>query len=608
MTQQAVYSDYLARIKELTSTEPSNDQPLKLIEEFLILQRENPSYENFLKGEKAFYAGQYEQALKYYLKAHELPDFHFFCYRASAYVSHKMGNTPKALFFAKKALRLQPEDNATQQIYKSLLTQNGEKTGSSDIYMEKTQPSGFDRLTSPWEPNQDQFDPLANIPQADATAEYEAWQDTCCNEQKPCQENSIFETSNSWKKEEHPHSSAAPKYDTPKYDAPNRDHSIEDRIQRFQNSQRDWVIEYREKARKNRVLQEDFLVILNGWDTPSSLSDRYSSYETALPKLLEFQQLKKTTGGFYLRWANKGIAVNPGKGFLEKLHKQSLSLYDIDYVIVTKENPECYTDLQAIYSLNYQLNQGEADLHIINYYLNQKAHQNTARFLKPNFKQERNTIHCLDLFQDSPDVEKTSINEDINLYYFPAWSKGLKETGKSDPYSASYGICFELKTQKAGRHNQEAIRIGYVSGAPWSPLLASRLGKCDLLLAGIEQTASQDWSKQQYNADTLGYYGSYTLLEEITPKFLVCMEFNGNEGDNRVEIIRKMRREYAQNSAKQGYNSVILPGDTGLYINLDNFKVRCSFSNTYIEPQNVRIVKMRDAFSCLQYVSPNCLI
>lgn len=610
MTQLSVYADYLSRVQEYAISaqddESSRYNLFRLIDEYLASQPENSSYEQMLLGEKAFYHGNYELALKHYLKAHDLPDFHFFCYRASAFVSYKMGKTNKAIFFVKKALKLHPEDAYTQNIYnllKHLENEDSDQTADSpDSFREQYQETSFNTRSNENIYTQGLTEPLSVTQELEELSHI--FKDRSNLEQLFQEEVQTPATSN-YQESTWNNFSKSP-YETELESNAQTEKGIEERIQNFQRLQKDWVTDYREKAKKNRAKHDDLFLVLNGWE-------QHLESESNLPHLLQLQQLKKTTGGLYIRWSGKGIAINPGTDFLERLHREGLFVNDIDAVIVTRDTPEAYADLQSIYNLNYQLNREQTDLHIINYYLNQRAYQNIARILKPNFKQERNTIHCLDLFLDSPDVEKIQINEEVTLNYFPTtWSKNNKETSDKSEYNAAstYGISLELKqTNRRNLAPNGSLKIGYISGTPWSPMLAAGLGKCDLLITGIDNTGNADWSRRAYNSDSLGYYGAYTLLEEVTPRILVCTEFSGAEGDIRLEFTKKMRRDYAQNIPRSGLSTpVILPGDTGLYINLTNLKVRCSFSNTFIEPQGLHIVKLRDFFGKLQYLSSNCLI
>ena len=80
----------------------------------------NPITDSFFRAEKAFYNGNYELALKYYLQAKGIQHFHFFCYRTSAFVSEKLEDFQKSETFAKKALSFFPNDLITLQFLQRL--------------------------------------------------------------------------------------------------------------------------------------------------------------------------------------------------------------------------------------------------------------------------------------------------------------------------------------------------------------------------------------------------------------------------------------------------------------------------------------------------------
>lgn len=71
----------------------------------------------FFEAEEAFYNKRYDFAIKDYLEVKEIPNFQFFCYRATSYLLlHSLHQEEKALSFAKKALKFYPLDCTTLQV------------------------------------------------------------------------------------------------------------------------------------------------------------------------------------------------------------------------------------------------------------------------------------------------------------------------------------------------------------------------------------------------------------------------------------------------------------------------------------------------------------
>lgn len=389
---------------------------------------------------------------------------------------------------------------------------------------------------------------------------------------------------------------------------------LEKQIESFQSIQNGVLAKYLAKYNSRKTVKDHFFCLFAGWNhSVENETSIFDANETEIPQFLLSEKARQSSRGFYIRWNNQGIVINPGKSFLRKFHKQGLHIKDIDYVIVTQSTPEAYQDIKSMYDLNYQLNKSNSELHIIHYYLNQKAYQELSRTLKPNFKQERNTIHCLEIFQDSPDVEKLDLGEGITLNYFLTYSQEsfLRALSEKDPYaspsSSSLGLRFDLRTT-ATSQGRTTTRLGYVTGTSWSPLLAHHLGNCDVLVAGFGHTSANDYQKISHNEDSLGFYGSYSLMEEIQPRLFLCTEFSGKEGDLRIETTKKMREDFAQQHANARTMPTILPGDNGLYLDLKTLQIQCTVSHTMVDIAHVRVAKSAESFGRLHYLAPSCLL
>ncbi len=362
---------------------------------------------------------------------------------------------------------------------------------------------------------------------------------------------------------------------------------LEQRIQAYHIESQEKFQAYLGKAPYSEHLPDHSLWIFNGWDAPKE--------DTLLPRLTSSE------GGLFIRWNTKGIVINPGRNFLDRFHAAGLHISQIDYVIVTRESSDAYTDIGQLYELNYQLNKLAPELHLIHYYLNHKAYQSLAHQLKPNFKQERNTVHSLELFLDSPDVEKEELSEGITLHYFAPGTRGGFQPSNSTQVE-SLGVRLDL------RNGQQMTRIGYLSNASWTPALSSSFGEVDLLIAGFGATGPNDYGKLNYNEYSLGYFGTFTLLEELKPKLLLVSEFEGHSGDIRMEVIRKLRKEFVQANPHDHSSAAILPADRDMLIDLKSNKIKCSVNEEKLDPSKVQVVKTREAFGRLCYLSPDCLL
>lgn len=573
----------------------------------------DPPYEDFFKGEYEFYSGQYKNALKYYIQAQTIPYFKLFCYRASAYVSKGSDEIEKALAFAEKAQRIFPDDYATLVILEELLTldQNHDAAHAvrnkiHDLEVRYGAPftspkkrmefiESFNLLienTNVEDATEDSFallKPQAFIP----NGPLEGTQQPLVHGSHPSATASQIATLVIGTVEE-PMSFVEPENhkteippQPPKKDNSLFQTSLEDplatRIHYFRQKQKDRLDAYLSRWQTRSHLSDNALFVLFGWN-PSEYQKEHSFL------------IPKPSGGYFIRWNGKGIVINPGRNFLTFFHQQGMHIKDINYVIVTNDNPDSYSDVYEIYRLLHRLNQQQNDHQVIHYYFVPKVFQAVNSALKPNFKQERNNVHALELFLDSPNIEQTELAEDIKLSYF-ALSDAAKENLLSH-----LGIRLELKMTPEG--SEEPISLGYLSETTWSTDWCHHLSNCDILISGFGETNAEDSAKKRYHDKALGYFGTLTLAESTQPKLLICSEFSGNDGDIRLEVVKLLRKEM-QN---QNFPTVILPADTCLEIDLHTLRAPCTVSKMSVNVAEMAITQSSQPFGNLQFLSPYCCI
>lgn len=614
MLAQATLERYLQQVQQLSEGVAAGDKQPSDLQNLIDLELteagDDCARRALLLGERAFYQRQYKVALKHYTEAKGMPLFQFFCYRACAFLFDQEKKTEKAIEFANKALSVIPQDWTTVALYSALLAKSQHHEEAQAI------PSACDEpTTNQDEPAQasvtlgaEEFDELTQLfeehaEEAELHAEAEEEKEETAEPIEPTETAPPVEAFE------------IPALPTPQTSFPSfkeepapslREDSsgLEQRIHAFQERQRRALKDYLTQSAQ-KVSHQDYLFhVLEGWSDELSAT----SEQNPLPALLS-QGPRRTTGGYFLRWRGKGVAINPGRNFLQALHRQGCHIGDVDFVVVTKGCAEGYTDVMPLYDLNAQANAAQEQVHIIHYYLHQSAYQALARTLKPHCKQERNSIHSLDLFMDSPDLETVALTDGIQLNYFPI-GQSLGGGPREDKYPSSLGMRLDL-TGPAHSHEQQPttavhpIRVGYASGTPWSPSLAEHFIGCDLLVVGIEETGPEDFRRTRYNTRSLGYFGCLSLLEEVTPRLVLCSEFCGAEGDIRVELVRKLREDYHPHQTRR---TTILPGDAGLSIDLTTLQVRCATTRSFVDPSQVHVVRTNDQFGPLRYLAPQSLI
>ena len=616
------FDDYYRQVQCLTVEDDpvlNSDELLDLIDRRI--HEVSGEEQQFFLGEQAFFEGKYKSALSHYMKASSQPHCRFFCYRTTASILEHQGSTSKALKYAKKALKMQPDDCVTLKLFSKLLAATGRpieaKRCSEKLDSLKEQFDGCETAMPAVSIGTEELTELTSFFESAAPAAsleketnlspsimepvMETDQNPEATEEVSSSNATATMTQNSSNAVEAlgqlaqscdftvEKSSTDQFMNTMGLGDSTSDDTLQTRIDSFGRHLRELIADYIQQAKTRSQVSDDALYVLSGWDNSSNTSS------TGLQLLNE--TCRQSSGGFFVNFNGFGVAINPGRNFLQNLHSQGLFVTDIDCVVVTRCNADTCSDLQAIYDLNYQINVNntDSDLHIINYYLNQQTHRDFASKLKPNFKQERNTIHSLELYVDSPDVEKVRLSDQATLNYFL--------TAASDAASAATSLGIRLDFTDS--ENSTSTTIGYLSGATWSPMLAQNLGSCDTLICGFEGTNSKDFRKVKHNENSLGYFGTFSLMEEVAPRVLLACEFNGREGDVRLEAVKKMRREYAYSNSQ---STAILPGDAGLVLDLKTLNVRCSISGSPVDPSQVHVTKSSSSFGRLQYLSPSCFV
>lgn len=536
----------------------------------------DPALEEFFKGEYAFYSSHYERALKHYLEAKSIEKFEFFCFRASAFVSKTQGHIDKAIGFAKRALDILP-DYSTLNLLGELLVQSGHSE------------EGQEAIAKARMLNENQPSSKPSAQQKVTIGEKEIHELASIFLPSPVEEG-LFAAESISPYDISPEKGHEPSYQglKPGKKVINGDTDIEQAIDTFQEVQSRLIVDYFTKWKSRPPMPDHCLYVLQGWEEHLKTSKNLlgNAFDDAVLSLLTEDALK-SSGGIFIRWNGKGIAINPGKNFLKNFHRSGLHLKDIDYVISTNDDPDTYADIKKIHDLAFQLNTKTPELQIIHYYLNQKAFHQLSGILKPHFKQERNAVHRLEWFEGSLEMEKIEICPGICLHYF-SWER-------SAAAPLSLGVRLELTLVERSTISR-TFNLGYISGY-CSPFHWVNFGHCDALLMGIGKGICKAKLKKTPGSNQNNDIQS--LINEFSPKLLLCTEFDGFEGDLRLETVRKLREEGS------AYSSMaILPADNGLFLDLKTLSIKGTFDVSMIDAKAVHVTRSAGAFSTLMYLPP----
>lgn len=299
---------------------------------------------------------------------------------------------------------------------------------------------------------------------------------------------------------------------------------------------------YLQTSLLNSQLPDPSLLVLSGFS--------YEEEGQRLTYSLLPEYYQKSVGGFFVKAFGKGFAINPGTHFLERLHQKGITVQDIDFVIVTSGNPEDFSEAVSLYELNYKCNVMQEKLHLIRYYLHKEAYKALFGILQPRFKQEKDTVAALELFEDSPQVESITLSDHVTLHY-----------------AADLSILLEIK---------KAYSIAW-------------LAKESILL------------EKGLTADIIFLQDEEISLPPLSQKpLLFTFGKENEEGDRRLERALKQRQALEIET--------LFPFDQGLLVHLEDLSIQCAVCNQAAPIEDVHVVKSKKSFGKLLYLCSECCL
>lgn len=330
---------------------------------------------------------------------------------------------------------------------------------------------------------------------------------------------------------------------------------------------------------------ENFFINLKGMSSSSPIL-----YNSAL-------HTEYAGGGFYVRWEGVGIVVDPGYNFLKNLGDYLLTLFDIDFVIITHDHIDHNHDARLLVDLAYQL---KRDKHI-QWYVDTETAKLLEMYLEPELS---DTVHMVSATSPSlEDSGRLRLNDRIVLKTFQTKhipNATYAGSGKSKYSDRTFGFCLEL----TGR-SSSIYRIGYTSDTSFFSELPKNLDGVDLLIANISSVYKEELVKEHQNDWHLGLTGIQKLIQGLTipPHILALSEFWSGIVDIRYDIT-KFVGTYFSSYAKD-HDWLILPLELGTTISLPDSKVKCSRCGHY--EKRVYMLRPNADFDEILFACQRCI-
>lgn len=579
------YMSDMQRLSSLCDSDPGALQEiLHLIETTKDRVKNDKALEEFFKGEYAYYNGSYERALKHYLEAKGMENFEFFCYRTSAQISKIQGLTDKALIFIKKALSIFPDDFLSKKLQQELFIVDKLSKEDNDLQQDDVETSDEEPkeshdsdVESKRKIGKKEIKELASIFLARHVDDSLFGSDE--GEMKPLTASRFKESSASIKPIEKLKHVVDELNLSGEMELRGKEESIETNSAAFEKTKERCLQEYLQQWKNRQKAPADGFYILKGWEETTADLHKYEAYAFLTGSDLQ------PVGGYYLRWNQCGIVINPGKHFIRNFHRQGFHLRDIDFVVVTDANPLSYAEVLEIHRAVNSLNRLSGELHLVRYYLHQSVFQELSMQLKPQFKQERNVLYPLEFFADSPESEKVDLSPEIRLHYFSIENSSGNIFGHR--FLKSIGVRFEFFSKND--NESEKINVAYLPLGLHSPSIDRLLEKCVLTVVNIGNEV--DW-KSPHPIDI--------KIEEKQKNrpILLCAGFDGSIGDLRFEIVKQWRNS----KHWVGNAPIVLPGDVGLAIDVKKGMLQCGMTSEWLKVEDVFTLHSKGDFSRLRYI------
>ena len=353
--------------------------------------------------------------------------------------------------------------------------------------------------------------------------------------------------------------------------------NIEDRIlAKIQESETTQYDRYSE--RQNHPPIKDGISILRGWSSAVTL--------------LEGTRGRWLGGGYFLRWRDKGLVIDPGFDFLRNFHDCGFHGREIDAVFVSHDHPDHNNDLASIDDLRYELYKRRNTNPIQPYCLvldGDTYASQRSKFITGNPEHHLKPIHCA---TGNPGVFDLT-TDDLPFRITPF------DTDHRPDVPQGIGATIELLDS-----NGETVRrIGYTGDTTYSNRLAEPLADCDVLIAHISQPALAELKDpNESHGNHLGYRGTIKLLKDTKPKLALIGEFWAGFADLRIDLVNAIRDRTEL--------KCILPAGIGLDLSLPELRVYCTECRATIPPSSVIVAPppSREPYGNLSFLCRSCMV
>jgi tetratricopeptide (TPR) repeat protein/ribonuclease BN (tRNA processing enzyme) len=302
-------------------------------------------------------------------------------------------------------------------------------------------------------------------------------------------------------------------------------------------------------------------------------------------------------GGYFLKWRNRGIVIDPGFDFIDNFHDAEFTGKEISAVLVSHNHSDHNYDLRSLDDLRYELHKRWKTLNPVandlkNYVV--VVDEDTVKGFAPGPDPSR--FRQLETFDIKKSVRKKWLCRPVDIpmtvEHFPV------EHG--DDVSHAVGMRLVLHSETA----EPDFVVGYTGDTEYFDVLSNHLQGCHVLIAHISmpdvEELGADLSATTHSKKRhLGLNGTAKVITEAMPKLTLVGEFWAGRADIRIELIQALRRRTG--------NNAILPAGIGFHLHLPSLEVECTNCQKKVPHDKIKIAPAATPFGPLGYLCSNCL-
>ncbi|MES2731548.1 MAG: MBL fold metallo-hydrolase [Bacteroidota bacterium] len=338
---------------------------------------------------------------------------------------------------------------------------------------------------------------------------------------------------------------------------------------------------------------KNVLAILRGWGSASPLIEDASS--------------SCRGGGYFLKWRDKGLIIDPGLDFMYNFRANGFHMREVQAVAISHDHTDHNFDLGAIDDVFYEMSKRteneEAKLQwSYNLYCDEgtrkKDFLNKKAVQRQIFNVDYNDVGTYKNKEKSFDLtqgENKNKCLPFRIHFFRV------KHGKDFP---AFGIRVECIPSDGGK----PIVVGFTCDTEYfeqidkydNDKLVDHLQGCDILVAHVSQPTLGELltNRMPPRENHLGYRGVAKLVKNCNPKLTVIGEFWAGFADMRIDIAKGLKRINDK--------AVIIPSSIGLFINPKTGEIECSNCKKWEPAANIHVTAAKDEFGPLGYICSLC--